>query len=32
MDVVKGDKGITSPEIDSDKTAIGLAPVTSAVY
>jgi hypothetical protein len=35
MDVVKGDKRINStftPEIDCNKTAMGLTPVTSAVF
>jgi hypothetical protein len=34
MDVVKGDKGLIAltPEIDYDQTAMGLPPVTSAIF
>jgi hypothetical protein len=34
MDVVKGDKGLIAliPEIDCNKTAMGLPPVKSAVF
>jgi hypothetical protein len=34
MDVVKGDKELIAltPEIDCNKTAMGLPPVTSAVF
>jgi hypothetical protein len=34
MDVVKGDKRLIAftPEIDCDQMAMGLAPVTSAVF
>jgi hypothetical protein len=34
MDVVKGDLGLMplTPEIDYDQTAMGLPPVTSALF
>jgi hypothetical protein len=37
MDVVKATKGLTNglaltPEIDNDQTAMGIPPVTSAVF
>jgi hypothetical protein len=34
MGVLKGDKGLTAltPEIDCNQTAMGLPPVTSAVF
>jgi hypothetical protein len=34
VDVIKGDKGLTTfpPEIDYNQTAMGLPPLTSAVF